>query len=83
MTGIDLIAAERERQVSQEGYSAEHDQNHDDGSLAQAAACYCVGSHVVWWPWKDGYKPRDRISNLAKAGALIAAEIDRLNSLKG
>jgi hypothetical protein len=32
------------------------------------------------WPWPDGWKPtpNDRIRELAKAGALIAAEIDRI-----
>lgn len=35
------------------------------------------------WPWKDeSWKPtpQNRIKELAKAGALIAAEIDRLKS---
>jgi hypothetical protein len=37
------------------------------------------------WPWDPEYwhpTPEDRIKELAKAGALIAAEIDRLNNLK-
>ena len=37
------------------------------------------------WPWhQDWWKPTtyDRVRELAKAGALIAAEIDRLNRLK-
>lgn len=37
------------------------------------------------WPWdKVWYKPTpdDRVRELAKAGALIAAEIDRLNRIK-
>jgi hypothetical protein len=34
------------------------------------------------WPWESAWwKPADRIRNLAKAGALIAAEIDRLQRL--
>lgn len=37
------------------------------------------------WPWDaEWYKPTpdDRVRELAKAGALIAAEIDRLNRIK-
>ena len=33
------------------------------------------------WPWSETYwnpNPNDRIHNLVRAGALIAAEIDRL-----
>jgi hypothetical protein len=34
------------------------------------------------WPWDESWwKPGDRIRELAKAGALIAAEIDRLNRI--
>ncbi len=35
---------------------------------------------LAGWPWFDGWKPdlSDPIRNLVKAGALIAAEIDRL-----
>ena len=35
------------------------------------------------WPWgKSWWKPKDPISDLAKAAALIAAEIDRLQRAK-
>lgn len=34
------IARERNRQISDEGWSADHNDQHDDGSLAAAAACY-------------------------------------------
>lgn len=40
MTGAELIAAERKRQIEVEGWSAEHDANHAAGQLAAAAACY-------------------------------------------
>lgn len=34
------------------------------------------------WPWDyDDWKPSDPIRNLVKAGALIAAEIDRLQRI--
>jgi len=79
-TGIDLIAAERQRQINVEGWTPEHDDGHTQGELARAAAVYAVPDlHDDWWPWDDGwYRPGDPIRELVKAGALIAAEIDRL-----
>lgn len=90
MTGIEMIAAERKRQVEIEGRTPEHDEQHFSGELASAAAVYALCDGVapaylteqqvlMLWPW-DSYffKPSDRIRNLVKAGALIAAEIDRL-----
>jgi hypothetical protein len=42
MTGAELIAAERQRQIEVEGWTPEHDAAHDGGELAIAAACYAV-----------------------------------------
>lgn len=96
MSGVELIAAERLRQIRVEGWTLEHDDKHHSGELADAAACYAVGCHVfiythdgegqgmgydAVWPWgMNWWKPseNDRIRELTKAGALIAAEIDRL-----
>lgn len=107
VTGVDLIADERARQMSAEGWSPEHDDGHDGGELAMAAACYAAPDRLYVeerhansvgfidpWPWDetDDKRPRNgnmlvhnwtaspqaRIRQLAKAGALIAAEIDRL-----
>lgn len=108
-TGTELITEERQRQISQEGWTAEHDDTHRNGALAHAACAYALphatavtfrGGNdadldfclTVWprhfWPWeKDGFKRsmigptphEDRIRELTKAGALIAAEIDRLH----
>jgi hypothetical protein len=88
-TGVDLIAAERLRQVEAEGWTAEHDDEHTTGELATAAACYALpsvhrrfdGGMPAFWPFEMGAwkpSPDDRIRELVKAGALIAAEIDRL-----
>ncbi len=93
ITGAERIAAERQRQIKTEGWSASHDAEHDAGELIAAARCYAhaaacqVGSGIPtnaptggWWPWHEQWwKPStDPIRNLEKAGALIAAEIDRL-----
>lgn len=89
-TGIELIAEERKRQIEKERWTPEHDAQHKDGSLARAAACYALAAVVnvrgryfgdkVSWPWDEKWwKPsKNPIRNLEKAGALIAAEIDRL-----
>ena len=42
MQGVALIAVERARQVNEEGWTAEHDSQHDDGELALAALCYAA-----------------------------------------
>lgn len=113
--GVKLIAAERDRQISEEGWTAEHDDEHVDGSMALAAACYAAPqplflqdrryvNRVVYedaWPWEgkwdkrfsygtcrdnpgnvlpdpDSYSAEERVDLLVKAGALIAAELDRL-----
>lgn len=37
---IDDVLAERRRQIEVEGWTADHDDQHSDGSLALAACCY-------------------------------------------
>ena len=108
MSGAELIAAERKRQMEAEGWTSEHDDQHTLGELAAAGACYALletrwrdssilhfGGLIrsILWPWEDQwFKPaqfdlddrtplvfrRKAIKNLVRAGALIAAEIDRL-----
>ncbi len=96
LAGVELVKAERLRQISKEGWTAEHDDEHQKGEMAFAASCYVkTAAHQTlgdehakhtngWWPWGDEWwKPSDDpIRNLAKAGALIAAEIDRLQRKK-
>jgi hypothetical protein len=95
-TGIELIAAERQRQIAVEGWTPEHDDEHCIGEMIGAAVTYAAHALEIvsdgevpgadtegWWPWEDSwYKPSpDATRNLVKAGALIAAEIDRINRL--
>lgn len=42
MTGIELIAAERARQISVEGYTPEHDDELSDSELGFAACYYAM-----------------------------------------
>lgn len=79
--GARLIGRERLRQVVEEEYFANHDARHTRGELVQAAIWYAdETASVMDWPWGEFPKPKgeDRIRDLTKAGALIAAEIDRL-----
>jgi hypothetical protein len=84
MNAIDLIAAER----ATHKWSADHDDQHTDGSLAVVAATIAVagtdakvvdpldrGSDNDCWGLIK--KHHDRLRQLTIAGALIAAEIDR------
>jgi hypothetical protein len=87
MNGIERIAAERKRQIEVEGWTVGHDAEHRHGELAQAGAVYALGHFSErYWPWDlQWWKPTpdNRIRELEKAGALIAAEIDRLLALMG
>lgn len=94
MNGIELIKLERERQINSENFSEERDMEYIKEELAYAAVCYAIphenryafiyGDVISYtWPktwglnwWKP--TPDDMIKELTKAGALIAAEIDRL-----
>lgn len=113
LTGTDTAAArdvlaERQRQISAEGWTPEHDNSHGAGQMALAAGCYAMFASVsdsqrastdmpgglaslgkpirgwaAWlqlWPWdRKWWKPTDRRRDLVKAGALILAEIERLD----
>jgi hypothetical protein len=83
------VLAERQRQIDVEGYTPEHDDAVNGGfMLSRAAVSYIEGNKiqtgkrpVTWvWPWSDEvWKPSDRRRNLVKAGALILAEIERMD----
>ncbi len=95
MTAIEEIVAERHRQLRQEGWSATHDDEHVDGSLATAAACYAAwepiygysplsGMHryIEMWPWQDIDDKREKHTRRRRciiAAALLVAEIQRLD----
>lgn len=97
MTIIEEISAERIRQMNVEGWTTEHDDRHDMGELANAAACYAMtpagrdyyvadaAMKKVWrwlWPWPlESWRPKDRRRDLIRAAALIVAEIERLDRI--
>jgi hypothetical protein len=88
------IAGERRRQVEAEGWTPEHDDQHQWGEIARAAAAYAL--HAGWsqhprgqawhhcapgmWPWdSQWWTPKDARRDLIRAAALIVAEIERLD----
>ncbi|HBT7390736.1 TPA: ead/Ea22-like family protein [Klebsiella pneumoniae] len=86
------VLAERKRQVTAEGWTPGHDDEYEHGELADAAGCYalsselfdCAGEPPRPWPWPDEWwKPTNRRRDLVKAGALILAEIERLDRTAG
>ena len=76
--------------MAAEGWTTEHDDLYVDGEMGAAAACYALsGSRwthrlivplTVLWPWSlNWWKPSTPRRDLVKAGALILAEIERLD----
>ncbi|HFL8203322.1 TPA: ead/Ea22-like family protein [Escherichia coli] len=82
---LDVIS-ERQRQRAVEGWTSEHDDAYQNGELADAAACYAISAHnqgfstPAHWPWApDWWKQSGPRRDLVKAGALILAEIERID----
>lgn len=79
------VIAERQRQVSVKGWTAEHDDTYTCGELSGAAISYIEPMEAVfYWPaeWHDdSFKPSDERRNLVKATALLLAEIERLDRI--
>ncbi|MEB7082276.1 ead/Ea22-like family protein [Escherichia coli] len=80
------VVAERQRQQSVEGWTPEHDNAYQNSELADAAACYAIHAHnqgfstPAHWPWSpDWWKQSGARCDLVKAGALILAEIERID----
>lgn len=90
------VLAERARQVNAEGWTPQHDDQHGDGAMSVAAACYALADTRaeaqhrfvgLLWPWTGWasmwWKPKDRRRNLVRAAALLLAEIERLDRARG
>lgn len=92
---LELILAERHRQIAEEGYTPEMDDLCIGHELMIAGACYERDPDrrerkflAHCWPFdKEAWKPtahlgrEGRIRELVKAGALFTAELDRLNRI--
>ncbi|MCM8191330.1 ead/Ea22-like family protein [Enterobacter hormaechei] len=86
---LDVIS-ERQRQRAIEGWTSEHDDAYQNSELNDAAACYAIHAHnqgfstPAHWPWSpDWWKQSGPRRDLVKAGALILAEIERLDRAAG
>lgn len=88
----DDVLAERQRQINVGGWTETHDdEEHAEGDLAMAAACYAAfasGSLGVGipngWPWASAWwKPKSKRLDLVRAAALMIAEIERLDRSTG
>jgi len=92
---VDILK-ERERQEAVEGWTPAHDDEHDQCELSLAGAVYALSGSAdsalrqdarqsairELWPFQNHwFKPTGGREDLVKAGALIAAEIDRLDRL--
>ncbi|NBK32433.1 hypothetical protein [Pseudomonas aeruginosa] len=86
------VQTERRRQITAEGWTPEHDDEHSHGQMARASACYALaGSSApndgtaallvsLAWPWdQQWWKPSTARRDLVKACALGLAEIERLD----
>lgn len=82
------VLTERQRQISAEGWTPEHDDEHGRGEMAIAAGCYAMfargwprpGHCPGEWPWDaKWWKPVNDRRNLVISGALILAELERLD----
>lgn len=96
LSGLELIAIERKRQIEELGFDYTNDALYANEELAIAGAVYAMLPVIngimidekgkpYLWPWDNKYfkpSPEDRIKELSKAGALIAAQIDYLQNIK-
>lgn len=83
------VLAERERQKTAEYFDAEHDDKHVESQMAMAAIQYTAPqwlrdwfdrNDIIVWPWEwCWFKPQNQRRDLVRAGALILAEIERLD----
>lgn len=95
-SGIEMIADERREQIEKHGFDAAHDDRAFNGSgeLSRVAAYLIAntdwhrGKIVATYPpgWRrefvSKFESKSEIEKLVIAGALIAAEIDRLQRIE-
>ena len=82
------VLAERQRQIAK-GWTPEHDDEHDPGELARAAAAYLLSAYprsfadcgfaARLWPWDNGLNPKSKREDLVRAAALALAAIERID----
>lgn len=78
------VLAERRRQITAEGWTPAHDDLYVAAELPRAAAAYILNganddAPCIWPFTSKWWKPKDARTNYVRAGAMILAEIDRLD----
>lgn len=92
-SGATMILRERARQCRELGYDSKHDDEHDRCELISAAVAMALAAKeeltgkrqgaLLHWPFQvREFKHKPAVEMLVKAGALIAAEIDRLGRIE-
>lgn len=91
-TGVELIAEERREQIEKHGYDVLDDREYNEGDQLVDAAMYAITGEDKYYPnnWGEWWRskmvaktnatPHSKIERLKIAGALLAAEIDRLKN---
>ncbi|MCH6940681.1 hypothetical protein BEC63_19655 [Escherichia coli] len=83
---VQSVIAERQRHQSAEGWTPEHDDQYSKSQLLWASSCYVLNAIHPFnripfdWPWTpEWWKPTNPRRDMVKAGALILAEIERID----
>jgi hypothetical protein len=83
---LDEILTERMRQITKHGYSESHDDEHTDGSIANASAHYAsTNDDTGLWPWDTEYNKKSsktRRDQLIASISMLIAEVERLDRLE-
>lgn len=93
-TGIELLSEERQKQIDKHGFTGAHHATHpgwyNQNQLIEAARYLSTPhvSHNTWYPanwdahWFYDLCKRSHKERLVIAGALVAAELDRLQYME-
>lgn len=93
---MQAVIVERARQISGEGWTIEHDDDHAPGELANAGAAYALNARRTsvsgpgradrapeCWPWDETWwNPKDVRRDLVRGCALVVAEGERFDRLR-
>lgn len=93
------VVSETDRQVSVEGFTAEHDDQYTGYQLSRAGTAYALVASLDYerrasealanlppyiWPWSASWwKPKDRRRDLVRAAALLVKQIEQLDRAAG
>lgn len=87
---LNLVKAERQKQINKHGYTHEHDDKHTDGAIADAAACFATEKNTTWclqelYPWEPWFlnkTEKSRKEQIITACAMLMAEWERIDRIE-